>query len=251
MDFSGIPPGRLFRAAGRPRARPRAARPHPAGLLPFPLMTLPARHVVRTLLAVAATAVAAILLAGAPVRAQSYYTVRLDDPKAVYLDAMGARGDGAADDTAAIQAAIDRVQETVGQGVVFVPEGRYRITKTINVWPSIRLIGYGAKRPVFVLAPNTPGLPGQAARERHGVLRGFAAGSGGRGARPPPPAGARLPTPIPGTFYSAMTQHRHRDRRREPGAVGDPRHLRAALLPRAHGLPHRTRHRRRARHRAT
>ena len=38
----------------------------------------------------------------------SVYTTRLDDPKAVYLDApeFGARGDGMADDSAAIQAAI-------------------------------------------------------------------------------------------------------------------------------------------------
>jgi hypothetical protein len=87
----------------------------------------------------------------------SYYTGRLVDPKAVHLETMGALGDGVADDTAAIQAAIDRVQETAGPGIVFVPPGRYRLTKTIYVWPSIRLIGYGATRPVFVLAANTPG----------------------------------------------------------------------------------------------
>ncbi|MBZ5586260.1 MAG: glycoside hydrolase family 55 protein, partial [Acidobacteriia bacterium] len=93
-----------------------------------------------------------ILIAAAPAWAASYYTVRLDDPKAVYLEA---RGDGAADDSDVIQGAIDKAQETVGQGIVFVPEGRYRLTKTVYVWPSIRLIGYGAKRPVFVVAPNT------------------------------------------------------------------------------------------------
>ena len=93
-----------------------------------------------------------LLLTVAPSWADSYYTVRLDDPKAVYLDAFGARGDGHADDTAAIQKAIDRVQETVRQGIVFVPEGRYRLTKTIYIWPSIRVVGYGARRPVFLLA---------------------------------------------------------------------------------------------------
>ena len=65
--------------------------------------------------------VALACAAAAAASAQSsYYTARLDDPKAVYLDAMGARGDGVNDDTAAIQAAIDRVQEAVGQGIVFV-----------------------------------------------------------------------------------------------------------------------------------
>src|ERR1035441_10644464 len=98
-------------------------------------------------------AVLGIILAGAPAWADSHYTGRLDDPKAVYLT----RGDVAADDTAAIQQVIDKVQETTNQGIVFVPEGRYRITSTINVWPGIRVIGYGANRPVFVLGENTPG----------------------------------------------------------------------------------------------
>jgi len=57
----------------------------------------------------------------------------------------------------AIQQAIDKVQEINGEGIVFVPEGRYRLTKTLNVWPAIRLIGYGTSRPVFVLGESTPG----------------------------------------------------------------------------------------------
>jgi sugar lactone lactonase YvrE len=158
----------------------------------------------------------------------SYYTARLVDPKAVHVEALGAKGDGVADDSDAIQRAIDRAQETVGQGVVFVPEGRYRITKTIYVWPSIRLVGYGTKRPMFLLAPNTPGfqdknterqvvfftggrpggqrggtapLPAQAGGARGGPppASAQAGGRGGQGAnRPPSDAGA-------GTFYSAMT----------------------------------------------
>ena len=115
---------------------------------------------------------------------QSYYTVRLDDPRAVYLETSGARGDGIADDTAAIQTAIDRVQETVGQGIVFVPEGRYRLTKTLNVWPAVRLIGYGAKRPVFVLADNTPGYGDRTAENYMLFFAGSRPGAGGRGAQP-------------------------------------------------------------------
>jgi hypothetical protein len=42
--------------------------------------------------------------------------------------------------------------------VVFIPEGRYRLGKTIFVWQGIRLIGFGPKRPVFVLGKNTPGF---------------------------------------------------------------------------------------------
>jgi hypothetical protein len=85
--------------------------------------------------------------------------MRPDDPHAVYLGpgSFGAAADGKADDTAAIQAAIDRVQETTGEGIVFVADGRYRVSRTIHLWTGIRLIGYGAHRPVFVLGANTPG----------------------------------------------------------------------------------------------
>jgi hypothetical protein len=92
--------------------------------------------------------------------AQSVYSVRPQDAHAVYLvrSDFGVQGDGLADDSDPLQHAIDRVQETTHHGVVFVPEGRYLLTRTIHVWAGIRLIGYGARRPVFVLAPNTPGF---------------------------------------------------------------------------------------------
>src|SRR5215510_10237558 len=79
----------------------------------------------------------------------SAFTTRLDDPRAVHL--TGAVGDGKADDSAAIQAAIDKAGADREEGIVFIPEGRYRITRTIYVWPAVRVIGWGAKRPVFVL----------------------------------------------------------------------------------------------------
>ena len=145
-----------------------------------------------------------------PGGAQSFYRSRLDDPKAVYLtqDRFAVRGDGQADDSAAVQAAIDKVQETTGEGIVFVPEGRYRVTRTIYVWPGIRVIGYGEKRPVFVLADATPGF-----QQGMGTMFFFAGmrAPGGRGfRRPPPPPGPVPPNPAaadagPGTFYSAMS----------------------------------------------
>src|SRR6267378_4307709 len=89
----------------------------------------------------------------------SYYTQRLDDPKALYLERNdpGVHRDGIGDATRAIQQAIDKVQETAGQGIVLIPEGRYRLSGTVFVWPGIRLIGYGRHRPVFVLGRATPG----------------------------------------------------------------------------------------------
>jgi hypothetical protein len=92
----------------------------------------------------------------AELRGQSLYTARPDDPKAV--SPIGIKGDGVADDTHALQNAIDTVQSTHKQGVVFLPEGRYRISKTLYVWPGVRLLGYGAQRPVLLLGPNTPGF---------------------------------------------------------------------------------------------
>ncbi|MFZ0631979.1 MAG: glycosyl hydrolase family 28-related protein [Acidobacteriaceae bacterium] len=91
---------------------------------------------------------------------QSVYTLRPDDAHAVYLSKaeFGAVGDGVADDADALQKAIDQAQATVHHGIVFVPEGRYRLGHTVLVWAGIRLIGYGAKRPVFVLGAGTPGF---------------------------------------------------------------------------------------------
>ncbi len=152
-------------------------------------------------------------------RGASVYPVRLEDAKAVYLtqDRFPVHGDGTSDDSAAIQSAIDKVQETTGEGILFVPEGRYRITRTIYVWSGVRVIGYGERRPVFVLAGNTPGF-----QDGIGYMFFFAgnrpvpsAGGTRTGRRfafrmpPAPPGGVpanpAIPDANPGTFYSAMS----------------------------------------------
>ncbi len=151
----------------------------------------------------------ASVMAAMPLCGASYYTVRLDDPKAVYLTREGfpVHGDGAGDDTDALQRAIDRVQETDGQGIVFVPEGRYRLSRTINVWPGIRLIGYGATRPVLVLGENTPGYQDP---DREKLMVFFA---GGRRGGQVQDAGA-------GTFYSALSNLDLEIQDGNAGAVG-------------------------------
>src|SRR6267154_1136361 len=100
-----------------------------------------------------------LLLLATPISAQSYYPLRLDDPKAVYLTPENSpvHGDGTTDDTEALQFAINKVQETTGEGIVFVPSGRYRLTATVYVWGGIRVIGFGPTRPVLMLGENTPG----------------------------------------------------------------------------------------------
>ena len=144
-------------------------------------------------------------------RAASIYTTRLEDSAAVYL--TDARGDGVADDSAAVQAAIDKVQAAKGEGIVFIPQGRYRITRTIYLWPGVRVIGYGAERPVFVLGEHTPGYQdGIAYMFFFAGARPRPQGSGARMPFhfPPTPRGVvppsrSVPDANPGTFYSAIS----------------------------------------------
>lgn len=147
--------------------------------------------------------------------AASYYPQRLEDAKAVYLTApnFAVSGDGVHDDTDAIQHAIDREQADHHEGIVFIPSGRYRITRTVYVWPGIRLIGYGATRPVFTVAPHTPYF-----QEGLSYMVFFA------GHRPAdygqPGASSKVPDANPGTFYSALSNVDIEIGDGNPGAVG-------------------------------
>ncbi len=133
-----------------------------------------------------------LVAAASPAVAESVFTTRPEDPGAVYLTAeqFGACGDGAADDTAAVQAAVDKAAATPSGGILFVPSGRYRLTRTLYVWRGVRLVGYGATRPAFVLADNTPGF-----QEGIGLMVMFTHATP---AAPPQP-GTRVPFPPPGT----------------------------------------------------
>ncbi|MEQ8771111.1 MAG: glycosyl hydrolase family 28-related protein [Phycisphaerales bacterium] len=126
----------------------------------------------------------------------SLYPIAPTDPAAVYLtpDRFDVRADGVHDDTGGIQAAIDRAGVDRSGGLVFVPSGTYLLTDTVYVWPGVRLIGYGPERPVFRLAPSTPGFV-------DGNDKYMLFFSGGRGAEPddPPRDGS------PGTFYSGLS----------------------------------------------
>ena len=180
---------------------------------------------------------ATLLIAVAPVsHGASYYTQKPDDPKAVYLTGSDfqAHGDGQADDSAAIQTAIDKVQQTYGEGIVFIPEGRYRITHTVYVWPSVRVIGYGKTRPIMVLAPNTPGY-----QDGLGYMFFFAGGRPGFGRQRPGggdpatrpntpgtvPPNNTIPDANPGTFYAAMSNIDFEIGDGNPAAVGIRFHI--------------------------
>ena len=196
------------------------------------------------------TSLVVLLGAALPATAASWYPNRLDDPTAVYLtpDKFPVHADGSADDSAALQQAIDKVQESTGEGIVFVPSGRYRITRTIYVWPSVRVIGYGPTRPVLVLAKDTPGFQqgmaymvlfagGRPGHERT-ALRNPPAGQQANGRRNltsnrdldavfpgtvPPATG--IVDANPGTFYSAMSNIDFEIGVGNPAAVGIRLHV--------------------------
>ena len=168
---------------------------------------------------------------GASVGAQSYYPTRLKDAKAVYVErgSAGVKGDGIADDTAGLQVALDKVQEGPGQGIVFLPEGRYRISHTLFLWRGVRLIGYGGTRPVLVLGAKTPGY-----QEGMGYMVLFAGGRPGQAGamrgRVPKPVPGTVPADVamidanPGTFYSSMSNIDIEIGEGNPAAVGIREH---------------------------
>ncbi|MYM72389.1 gluconolaconase [Duganella sp. FT134W] len=101
----------------------------------------------------AAAALVAPLLAQAA--SISAYQTMPDDPRAVQVKAAG---DGRTDDSAAIQQALNAASDKGEGGVVFLPSGRYRITRSLLVPQAVRLYGVGPTRPVLVLAAHTPGF---------------------------------------------------------------------------------------------
>ena len=142
--------------------------------------------------------------------AGSVFTSKLDDPHAAYLapGSFGAVGDGVADDSAALQAAIDKAENRTHEGLLFVAAGRYRVTRTIYVWPGVRVIGCGATRPILTLGSATPGF-----QKGLSVMVMFtgprpADGTANRVPFPPQgtvPANPAIADATPSTFYSAMS----------------------------------------------
>ena len=149
---------------------------------------------------------------------------RPPEPRAVTVRGVG---DGRADDGPAIQRAIDAAAASGGKGhaggIVYLPSGRYTITRTLFLWPGVRLFGVGATRPVIRLADHAPGF-----------ARGVATMLIFTGARRDVPAGApRVPFPPPGsvpfdariadansgTFYSALSNVDFAIGRGNPGAT--------------------------------
>jgi hypothetical protein len=153
--------------------------------------------------------------------AASVITTRLDDPKAIYLTAPAPDTDA----SAALQEAIDKADNRENEGMVFVAAGDYRLTRTVYVWPGVRIFGYGATRPIFELPANTPGFQKGVAVmiSFTGARREQTAGRGRRVPFPPldsvPPNDA-IADANSGTFYSAMSNIDFAIGDGNPAAVG-------------------------------
>ncbi|WP_242139951.1 glycosyl hydrolase family 28-related protein [Sphingomonas sp. TREG-RG-20F-R18-01] len=138
----------------------------------------------------------------------SVYQTAPQDPRAVTVE--GAR-DGRADDSVALQRAIDAAAAKGGGGIVFVPSGRYRISRTIFLWPGVRVFGVGKTRPVIVLGDATPGF--QKSLATMVIFAGAKPGAVDTAAAyrtpfPPPgsvPFNPDIADANPGTFYPALS----------------------------------------------
>ncbi|SOB86410.1 Sugar lactone lactonase YvrE [Sphingomonas guangdongensis] len=176
----------------------------------------------------------AVPAAAQPALARSAFQTAPADPRAITVKAVG---DGVADDGPAIQQAIDAAAAKPGGGIVFLPAGRHRITRTVFIWPGVRVFGVGRSRPVLLLAPNTPGF-----QQGVGSMVLFA-GNNPRGTTldnwgNPVKSAAVVPVPPPnsvpfdatiadansGTFYSALANVDFEIGAGNPAATGVRQH---------------------------
>ena len=91
-----------------------------------------------TCLCAAFAALAVLILAGEPAGA---------DPGTLDVKTFGARGDGVADDTAAIQKALDEAGKAGGR--VLIPAGRWLVAGSLRVPPGVSLSGV-AQAPLYI-----------------------------------------------------------------------------------------------------
>ena len=86
----------------------------------------------------------------------SFYKEKLTDKKAVWFtrEFFDVKNDGSEDVSEQLQNAIYSVVKQNGYGVLFVPEGKYLLSRTIYIPKAVRLIGYGQNRPEFILKDN-------------------------------------------------------------------------------------------------
>ena len=84
-------------------------------------------------------------ISASAVQRKSIYTQKPADPQALYFttEQFGITNDGKTDVSEALQAAINQVKTEQGFGILYIPEGKYRISRTIYIPQAVRVIGYG------------------------------------------------------------------------------------------------------------
>src|SRR5580765_4826267 len=89
-------------------------------------------------------------------KSKSFYTKQLMDSDAVYFtpENFNVKADGSMDVSDVLQQALYDLKTAHNFGILFLPEGKYLISKTIYVPQAIRFIGYGTNRPLIVLKKN-------------------------------------------------------------------------------------------------
>jgi Pectate lyase superfamily protein len=151
----------------------------------------------------------------------SFYTQKPNDQEAFYFTPgkYNIKADGKMDVSDALQAAINQVKTEKSFGILFIAEGKYRISKTIYIPGSIRLIGYGVNRPEIILGKNTPGYQVMDSLSRYpGKYMIYFTGGIVTEGREPGDAGA-------GTFYSALSNIDFRIEDGNPTAIAIRSHF--------------------------
>lgn len=149
------------------------------------------------------------------VQLESVFKLRPNDPEAFYFtpENYNFKADDKSDVSEALQKAINQVKTERNFGILYIPEGKYRISKTIYIPQAVRLIGYGENRPEFILTKNSPGYQTEVPTDKGkaNYMFWFTGGLVQEG-QAPRDAGA-------GTFYSAMSNINLRIEDGNPHAV--------------------------------
>lgn len=157
---------------------------------------------------------------------ESIYQQKFDDPMGIFFteEEFPELAETKEDVSGVLQGAIDRLIAEQCYGILYIPEGEYRIKDTVKIPPSVRLIGYGKKRPVFVLPAGTKGYEGKQAVEELGMKNTFLGGYPGakylfwfigeKDTKTEEPKDANA-----GTFYSAISNIDFRIEENNPGAI--------------------------------
>ena len=152
-----------------------------------------------------------------PTKSVSVYRTQPDDPRAITVKGVG---DGRADDSVALQQAIDAAAAGGQGGIVFLPSGRYRISRTIFVRSAVRIFGIGPTRPEIVLGDNSAGYASGVA-----AMVSFTGEDQYRVGKAPVPPRTSVPfdpaifDATSSTFYSALSNVDFRIGKGNAGAV--------------------------------